>query len=171
MLHWLLCNLLVFNLLLNYHSTALFAKCVSWISCGWTSSHAQWFSDNHSPFCTNFPQRVSWYCTDPSVPVDGQSMFHGREMLSFSSSLLMTDVNLASCSELKWFFQSPLTPDNKVRPISTSQPALHRCNLWQIFLNYSQSILFKLVTSVHFFSQIRWQKPKSAWLLKANECV
>lgn len=39
------------------------------------------------------------------------SKLQGNEKFSFSSSLWMTDVNLASSSELKWFFQSPATPN------------------------------------------------------------
>lgn len=47
-----------------------------------------------------------------------QSKLQGREKLSFSSSLRMTDVNLASCSGLKWFFQSPTTPNIKTHSCS-----------------------------------------------------
>lgn len=39
------------------------------------------------------------------------SKLQGKDKFSFSSSLWMTDVNLASSSELKWFFQSPATPN------------------------------------------------------------
>lgn len=55
------------------------------------------------------------------APAVVQSKLQGREKVSFSSSLRMTDANLASCSGLKWFFQSPTTPNTKNTKTHTHQ--------------------------------------------------